>query len=270
MDTLTVLASSYYGDDGQEECVVRPLVSAERLRDSRIEANFAFGDFQLVPRSRLLLRNGCSVDLGSRAFDLLHALLKSAGELVSKEALVREVWPNTFVDESNLRFQMTCLRKALGEERHYITTVPGRGYIFTGDCHRRHSFSDRPEAANADTLGGQGQTAGPAQLLSFPIRLTEEGDDERAPSSPHGSWYLASVSIMCSSNEPSAALAPASVTQDFDGAQQPPVELLLPLLVMSGHSDTNCSYEQSPGAATIDLASLMDLLRGALAFATAR
>jgi DNA-binding winged helix-turn-helix (wHTH) protein len=93
----------------------------------------AFGAFVAVPSARQLLRRGVPVDIGSRAFDLLMVLLRSAGEIVSKEEIVRHVWPSTIVDESNLRFQMTSLRKVLSEARDRIKTIPGRGYLFVAD-----------------------------------------------------------------------------------------------------------------------------------------
>jgi hypothetical protein len=77
----------------------------------------------------LLLRDGAPVPLGSRAFDLLHALLLSRGKVLSTPDIVRSVWPVTTVDECNVRFQVACLRKALGESRDLIKTVPGRGYV---------------------------------------------------------------------------------------------------------------------------------------------
>jgi DNA-binding winged helix-turn-helix (wHTH) protein len=87
----------------------------------------------LFPRSRLLLREGGPVTLGSRAFDLLLVLLRSRGEVVTKDDIVREVWPHTIVEESNLRFQMASLRNALGEDRDLIKTIPGRGYLFAAE-----------------------------------------------------------------------------------------------------------------------------------------
>jgi DNA-binding winged helix-turn-helix (wHTH) protein len=106
------------------------------------QEEIAFGDFLLVPRSRVLLCRGAPVPLGSRAFELLQALLKTPGQLVAKEDLVRQVWPTTFVEESNLRFQMAGLRKALGGARDLIKTVPGRGYIFTGRCGEAHGDTE--------------------------------------------------------------------------------------------------------------------------------
>jgi DNA-binding winged helix-turn-helix (wHTH) protein len=92
-----------------------------------------FGEFIALPAARTLTRRGKTVALGGRAFDLLIVLLRSRGALVTREEIIRYVWPSTTVDESNLRFQMACLRKALGAARDYIKTVPGRGYLFIGD-----------------------------------------------------------------------------------------------------------------------------------------
>lgn len=94
---------------------------------------FRFGRWCLVPAARLLLRDGEAVNVGSRAFDLLHFLLSRRGFVVEKAAIVSFVWPNTIVEESNLRFQMAALRKALGEDRFLLKTIPGRGYIFAAD-----------------------------------------------------------------------------------------------------------------------------------------
>ncbi|HEX8534240.1 MAG TPA: winged helix-turn-helix domain-containing protein [Allosphingosinicella sp.] len=93
------------------------------------QQEFRFGRCRLVPRARVLLRESCPVALGSRAFDVLHLLLACRGAIVPKERIVRHVWPNTIVEESNLRFQIAALRKALGSDRHLIKTIPGRGYL---------------------------------------------------------------------------------------------------------------------------------------------
>jgi|tagenome__1003787_1003787.scaffolds.fasta_scaffold20824540_1 DNA-binding winged helix-turn-helix (wHTH) protein len=94
---------------------------------------FRFRRWRLLPRARLLLRDGRPVELGSRAFDLLHLLLSKQGSVVEKTAIVAFVWPSTIVEESNLRFQMASLRKALGADGALIKTIPGRGYILADD-----------------------------------------------------------------------------------------------------------------------------------------
>ena len=73
------------------------------------------------------------VRLGSRAFDILVGLVECAGEIVGKEQLIARAWPTISVEESNLKIQMSALRRALGDghgDHRYIATVPGRGYSF--------------------------------------------------------------------------------------------------------------------------------------------
>ena len=93
----------------------------------------SFGDFMVRPAERAVLFHGKPVEIGSRAFDLLVVLLRSSGEIVTKQEIMRHVWPSTIVDEGNLRFQMAMLRRALGRERDRIKTVTGRGYLFVPD-----------------------------------------------------------------------------------------------------------------------------------------
>src|SRR5215217_2121058 len=76
---------------------------------------FAFGDFVMVPTERLLLRNGEPIALTAKAFDLLSVLVQRAGHLVTKEELFEEVWPGTFVQETNLTVNISAVRKALGD-----------------------------------------------------------------------------------------------------------------------------------------------------------
>src|SRR6266478_2048198 len=93
----------------------------------------SFGPFRLLPAQRLLLEDDQPVRLGSRAFDILAALLERPGEVIGKDDLKSRTWPNTFVDDANLKIQVSALRRALGDGqggRRYIATVPGRGYNF--------------------------------------------------------------------------------------------------------------------------------------------
>jgi DNA-binding winged helix-turn-helix (wHTH) protein len=99
----------------------------------------SFGEFRLVPDARTLTRNGSPVHLGGRAFDILIALIERAGQLVSKAELFAIVWPTVFVEESNLRVQLSALRKALGDGRcgaRFIINIPGRGYTFVAETER--------------------------------------------------------------------------------------------------------------------------------------
>lgn len=93
----------------------------------------SFGPFRLFPSRRLLLDGDQPLCLGSRAFDILIALVERTGELVDKKDLMRRVWPDTNVVENNLFVHVAALRRALRDGtdgNRYIVTIPGRGYCF--------------------------------------------------------------------------------------------------------------------------------------------
>jgi DNA-binding winged helix-turn-helix (wHTH) protein len=97
------------------------------------EALILFGPFRMLPKQRLLMQADEPIHIGSRAFDVLIALLERPGELVSKEELMARVWPNTFVGRANIAVHISALRRALGDGRdgnRYVVTIPGRGYRF--------------------------------------------------------------------------------------------------------------------------------------------
>src|SRR6266852_5353544 len=97
------------------------------------ERAISFGSFRLLPSQRLLLEGDQPVRLGSRALDILAVLAENAGRVVPKEELIARVWPKVFVEESNLKIQVSALRRALGDGQggnRYIVTVPGHGYEF--------------------------------------------------------------------------------------------------------------------------------------------
>jgi predicted ATPase/DNA-binding winged helix-turn-helix (wHTH) protein len=103
------------------------------LPTAAAERAFSFGPFRFLPTRQLLLEGETPVRLGSRAVELLAALVERPGELVSKSELFARVWPNTVVEESNLKVHIAALRRALGEGqpgRRYVATVSGRGYRF--------------------------------------------------------------------------------------------------------------------------------------------
>ena len=88
-----------------------------------------FGRFAILAAERRLLVDGVPVALGSRAFDLLAALVARRDRVVPKEELIDVVWPGLVVEDNNLQVQISALRKVLGAQA--IATVPGRGYQFT-------------------------------------------------------------------------------------------------------------------------------------------
>src|ERR1700674_4595019 len=90
---------------------------------------YRFGSFELQPDNRRLLKDGATISLRPRAFDLLAALVEHAGHLVTKDELLDQVWPKMVVEEAALHVQVSALRKVVGSDA--ITTVSGRGYQFT-------------------------------------------------------------------------------------------------------------------------------------------
>ena len=92
---------------------------------------FRIGSFMLTPGRRQLTLGEAEVPLGSRAFDLLLALVKRQGQLATKDELIAEVWSGTIVDENNLAAQISALRKVFSADpalARGLQTVPGRGY----------------------------------------------------------------------------------------------------------------------------------------------
>ena len=97
---------------------------------------YAFESFRLDPEKRQLLDGAEPVALSSKAFEILSVLLENRGKVLTKDDLMRRVWPDTIVEEANLSVNISQLRKALGEspsEHRYIVTVPGVGYQFVAD-----------------------------------------------------------------------------------------------------------------------------------------
>lgn len=104
-------------------------------RDSQGISKLEFGPFRLDAAKRVLWRDGRIVALPPKALDLLVALVEQGGDVVTKEELMRRVWPETFVEEANLSVNVSALRKALGDQpggTPYIETVSRRGYRFAG------------------------------------------------------------------------------------------------------------------------------------------
>jgi len=108
---------------------------------------YEFGPFRLDPHERVLLRNGNPVSMPPKAFDFLVVMVDRAGRLVSKEDLLKEVWQGTFVEEGNLTYTVSLVRKALGDDAEphaFIETVSKRGYRFkapvTRGSHEQRAF----------------------------------------------------------------------------------------------------------------------------------
>ena len=97
---------------------------------------YEFGSFRLETVERTLLRDGQPVPLPPKVFDTLLLLVQKSGRVVEKNELMQKLWPDTFVEESNLTQNVFTLRRVLGgahDQHAYIETVPKRGYRFVAD-----------------------------------------------------------------------------------------------------------------------------------------
>src|SRR5258706_7275378 len=124
----------------------------------------SFGPYRLLAAQRLLLEGDKPVRLGSRAFDILTALVERAGEVVGKDELIARAWPATFVEEANLKIQVSALRRALGDgqgENRYVVNVIGQGYNFVAPIRREEAT---PAAASP--------TIAPAAPHNLPFATT--------------------------------------------------------------------------------------------------
>jgi DNA-binding winged helix-turn-helix (wHTH) protein/tetratricopeptide (TPR) repeat protein len=146
-----------------------PLARGEFLRggvrfSSMSGILFKFGDFVLNPETRHLFRQTEAVRLPPHAFDILLFLVQKRGTVVSKEELLQQIWPGTFVEETNLAVHVSAIRRALGEKRgenKYIETISGRGYCFVA----------RVKVVEADENTAPGDDLRPPESANVPARI---------------------------------------------------------------------------------------------------
>ncbi|MCM3873683.1 MAG: winged helix-turn-helix domain-containing protein [Pyrinomonadaceae bacterium] len=140
---------------------------------------YEFGPFRLDARKRLLLREGEIVPLKPKAFETLLALVEGGGRVLAKDELMKRVWPDTTVEEGNLTFNISSLRKGLGDDprRHeYIVTIPGEGYQFVAGVRAtfdelvvHESTTMTIEELDGEMVGmGDGETRGKEEILLLP------------------------------------------------------------------------------------------------------
>jgi DNA-binding winged helix-turn-helix (wHTH) protein/tetratricopeptide (TPR) repeat protein len=120
------------------------------------KTTYVFGPYQLDLSKRVLTHDDETISLTPKATELLILLVTNAGQLVEKEELLRQIWPNTFVEEANLSQNIFTLRRALGDDRiepRYIETVAKRGYRFVAPVrvtndHQHQSPTSRLESVS--------------------------------------------------------------------------------------------------------------------------
>jgi Tol biopolymer transport system component/DNA-binding winged helix-turn-helix (wHTH) protein len=162
---------------------------------------YEFGPFRVDAVKCVLVRDGEVVPLTPKTFETLLVLIRNRGRVLEKEELLKEVWPDTFVEENNLARNISALRKALGEglnEHKYIVTVPGRGYRFVADVtevdEMGEVINDQSDGAMNDWPAGSAVAAGAGSNgveASAPVGVAGNWITNRKPS-----WVLASIILI--------------------------------------------------------------------------
>ena len=149
--------------------------------DDSSDSSYEFGQFRVDARRRLLLRGEEVIPLAPKVFETLFALVRSGGRVLKKGELIEAIWPDTFVEESNLAQHIFLLRKIFGEEKNehrFIVTVPGVGYHFVAQVKASEAPASSPsppphdDAADTDVWP-------PASLAVLPFKTISaaEGDE---------------------------------------------------------------------------------------------
>jgi len=160
--------------------------------NSELARTFSFGPFHLIPVQRLLLEREKPLRLGSRALEILIALVERHNELVTKEELMARVWPNVFVESSNLTVHIAALRRVLGDGHNgnrYLVNIPGRGYRFvapvsTADKETPSSAQPSGPAVHPDIFGVHGFAA--CSIESSQLLAGQEARDPTKPAGTRG------------------------------------------------------------------------------------
>jgi DNA-binding winged helix-turn-helix (wHTH) protein len=171
---------------------------------------YEFGPYVMDARSRILLRDGATVRLTPKAFDTLFVLVRHASQVVEKEQLLKEVWPDIFVEEGSLSHNIHGLRKALGDdssEPRYIETIPKRGYRFVAPVKRSQAATQQI---------GFSDLEGDAVVIekhTFARVITDEFERTDAPVDFHEAELPAThVPVLPAVAADTQALAPGVVT----------------------------------------------------------
>ncbi len=159
-----------------------PHVHPAHAEPGHIPAHFTFGAFTLDVDRHVLTRAGERIALPPKGFDLLCLFLRSNGEVLEKERLMRALWPDTFVEEANLSNLIALLRRALGDspaQSVYIHTVPKMGYQFVASVNPAQS---KPSPDPAPGL----RTPSAIRIIVFPFRINGllDGQEHLAYSLP--------------------------------------------------------------------------------------
>jgi non-specific serine/threonine protein kinase len=138
-----------------------PVASGSGHQQPRV---YVSGEWEIDLIRRELRARGIAVPIGSRAFEIVEALVQSPGKLVTKDDLMARVWSGAIVEGNTLQVHISAIRKALGADRNMLATVSGRGYRLLGSWTvRQESGAAEPDAP------GRARVAEPSCLTNVPV-----------------------------------------------------------------------------------------------------
>ena len=145
---------------------------------------YSFDRFFLDPVGRILSCEGTPVSLTPKAFDTLLCLVRNQGRLVTKDELLRQIWPDTFVEEINLAVNISTIRKALGEraqECRFIATVPGHGYRFVAEVRNLTKHNGNAKSSHSAENVITGAASGDYEVFTEPRKASDVVPAKRKP-----------------------------------------------------------------------------------------
>lgn len=229
---------------------------------------YEFGPYRLHPTERLLVRDGQTVPLTPKAFDTLLYFIENQQRLLTKDELIAQIWPDSFVEESNLAQNVSAVRRALGQKAgggHYIETVPKRGYRFVGEAKPvwtqsprnayRTVFAPAPNEAGDPNafLTVNGTVAAEVDTAQDITELSIEDEPSLGLAPPPATW----LSAMPARIAPGLASQPGRAT---DRLKWFSLGMAALALLLAGwlfkHSDKSVSKAERPRLAVLPLRNL--------------
>ena len=155
------------------------------LRGPRKAQFYEFHPFLLDTIQHLLLKEGRPIALTPKTYDTLLLLVQNSGRMLTKEEMMKSLWPDSFVEESNLTQQVSMIRRALGDspgDPHFIVTVPGRGYRFSAEV---RSWDNEKEhfgsTVSAPQLIGEAASRNGQKVAGAEVTGTENAEPIAVP-----------------------------------------------------------------------------------------
>lgn len=158
---------------------------------------YEFGPFAVDPVNRTVLRDGSPVAMTPKVFDTLVYLIRNRGRLLSKDELLKGIWPDAFVEEVNLAVNISTLRKLFGEgpqDGRYIVTVPGSGYRFVADVSA--SSSEPGQIVSREAVPAEVSSRGPIDHLDQTERTAAPVSTARSGTRSKTIWLVASAVVV--------------------------------------------------------------------------